>query len=388
MNALRLTLLVSVGLFSLPALADDGSSDAARRYHESAVSAARAQLQAASLAARNGGANAKAMGSDTGSGTPLANEYRAYPPSCAAWPLPDKASGTTVSKRMVLYTRNKAGDPVTPETVTVTIWRVPCSSSGSYPLPYNTDGGGNAMTLMRIDRDTNNEGRDDQFPTFPLLNIQQGGLTFNDAASIVRAASEPNTFVDDGSYDSPIYFSTTYVLENFNYGEDYNHYYSYKFKLAVDPFINGQAATTFDLADYTGSGLSPLPFDGYAAKQWIATNHGLLMQVTEQQNSSGATFRQLVTDLEIQKSNGTSDWLFANQPFPIGATSVTANLNYRVDTGPLQPWGTAKYVLLDCNHLDVTYTPNSRLPESAPAQGLTGTVHYMVLFNANGMVCE
>jgi len=386
MNALRLTLLVSLGLLSLPALADNDSADAARRYHDGAISAVRAKLASASMAARSDGA--KSMGSDTGSGTPLANEYRAYPPSCAAWPLPDKASGTTVSKRVALYTRNANGDAVTPETVTVTVWRVPCSSSGNDNLPYNTDGKGNAMTLMRIDRDIANEGHTDQFPTFPLLNVEQGDIGFDDDESVVRAASEPNTFVTDGPYDSPIIVSTTYVLENYNYGANYNHQYNYAFDLAVDPYIANQSATEFTLGDYTGSGLSPMPFDGYAAKQWIATNHGLLVQVTEQQNSSGATFRQLVTDLEIQNASGNSEWLFANKTFAIGDTSVIANLNYRTDASTLTPWGTAKYVLLDCYHLDVTYTPKAGLPADAPGQGLSGTVHYNVLFNANGMVCE
>lgn len=395
MKALRLTLLVSAGLFCLPALADDASSDAARRYHEAAISAARAKIAVASAATRGNG-GAKAMGQYIGSGSPFANEYRAYPPSCAAWPLPDKASGPTVSKRMALYTRNDKGDPVAPETVTVTLWRVPCSSSGrhsgdglSSPPPYNTDGGGNAMTLMRIDRDTANEGRTDQFPTFPLLNIQQSGLTAADDASAVRAAPEPNTFVADGPFDSPILVSTTYALENYNFGDDYNHYYSYAFDLVVDPYIANQSAVTLSLGDYLDNGLAALPLDGYAAAQYYNTtrNEGLLVQMAEGYSSSNPYRRQIIFDLLTTDRNGAPFWLVGSAAFGnTFPTSLKVPVGYLVNGNVTQPWGNATLVLRNCNQLEVTFAPQAGL--AAPVPSFSGTVAYDRIFAANGLMCE
>jgi len=388
MNVFRLTLLLCAGLASLPVFAADAAQDSERSYHETAISAARANLATAAAAARSGG-NAKTMGSYTGSGSPFANEYRAYPPSCAAWPLPDASSGSPVSKRMALYSRDAGGNVVTPETVTVTLWRVPCSSSGADNLPYNNDGAGNAMTFIRIDRDAANEGRTDKFPTFPLLNIQQNGLTVNDAASAVRAAPEPNTFVTDGPYDSPILVSTTYVLENYNFGADYNHYYSYAFDLVVNPFIANQAATTFSLGDYTGTGLAALPLDGYIAAQYYnsARNEGLLMQMAEAYDSANPYRRQITFDLLTTDKNNAPFWLVGSAAFDnTFPTSLSVPVRYLVNGNTTLPWGSATVVLRNCNQLDVTFAPNGGL--ASPVPSFSGKITYSRIFAANGLMCE
>jgi hypothetical protein len=77
------------------------------------------------------GAGVNAATASTLSGPRIANPYRAYPPSCLADPLPDTPSGPFTSFQMPLYSRDTGGNPVTPETVTVTIWRMACSSSGN-----------------------------------------------------------------------------------------------------------------------------------------------------------------------------------------------------------------------------------------------------------------
>lgn len=388
MTAFRLTLLLCAGLAGLPVFAADAAQDSARSYHETAINAARANLAAAATAARSGG-HAKSMGSYTGSGSPFANEYRAYPPSCAAWPLPDASSGSPVSKRMALYSRDAGGNPVTPEMVTVTLWRVPCSSSGNDNLPYNTDGAGNAMTFLRIDRDSANEGRTDKFPTFPLLNIQQNGLTVSDAASAVRAAPEPNTFVTDGPYDSPILVSTTYVLENYNFGADYNHYYSYAFDLVVNPFISNQAATILSLNDYTGSGLSAMPLDGYVAAQYYnaARNEGLLVQMAEAYDSANPYRRQITFDLLTLDRNGAPFWLVGSAAFDNSfPTSLSVPVGYLANGNVTLPWGSATVVLRNCNQLEVTFAPNGGL--AAPVPSFSGKVTYSRIFAANGLMCE
>lgn len=385
MNAMRLTLLLCAGTLGLPAFAADGAADAARQYHEAAITRVRAQL----AVARADATKAKVMGSHTGSGTPLVNEYRAYPPSCAAWPLPDKSSGSTVSKRMALYTRDGSGNAVTPETVTVTLWRVPCSSSGASNLPYNNDGAGNAMTLMRIDRDSGNEGRTDRFPTFPLLNIRQGSLDFGDLASAVRAAPEPNTFVADGPYDAPVFVSTTYALENYNFAPAYNHFYGYAFTLLVDPFISGGSGTTFAMGDYTGSGLASLPLDGYAAAQYYnaSLNEGLLVQVAEGYDGAHPARRQVIFDLLTLDTNNQPFWIVGSAAFDqIGATTLSIPLTYLTTGNTTRNWGSATIKLRNCNAIDVTFSANSGLP--APVPAFSGLTTYSRIFNANGLMCE
>lgn len=397
MKALSLLSFTAAALLAVPAIAADAGADAARQYHESAVANVRARLAtltAAAAKARQGGA--KVMGSHTNSGTPLVNEFRAYPPSCAAWPLPDKASGATVSRRMALYTRDMSGNVVTPETVTITLWRVPCSSSGASNLPYNNDGGGNAMTLLRIDRDAANEARTDRFPTFPLLNIQQGGIGFNDAASAVRAATEPNTFVADGPYDAPVFVSTTYVLENYYMVRssgaldlDYAHYYSYAFSLAIDPFISGSGATVLTIGDYTGSGLAALPLDGYLAAQYFnpALSEGVIVQVAEGYDGAHPARRQVIIDLLTLDTNGNPFWIVGSAAFdPTGATSLTIPLAYLINGNATRDWGSAQLRLVSCNKLSMTFTPRSGLPLPVPV--FSGNTLYDRIFTANGMMCE
>ena len=396
MNAKLLTLTLLAGGFAGPAIAASAApiTPADVAAHQARMDGVRAKLAAAALAHPIDTHGGKAMGSNTFPGTPLANPYRAYPPSCAAYPLPDAASGGVVTTaRMPLYSRDSNGSGISPETVTVTIWRIACSSSGSL-TPYNADGGFNAMTLMRIDRDPGNDGHTDFFPTFPNLQVAQGGVGFSGVASLARAATEPNTVVVDAPYDAPIYSSTTYVLENYNDGPDFNHLYSYAFTLRIDPFISGVDPVDFQIGDYTPTpssypyAFAPLPLDGYSAAQWINTqyNEGLLLQITEQLQSDGSTVRQVVFDLLTEDLNGDPLWLVGNAAFPVGQTTLPIDLAYLGNGLAQVPYGTATIEVSDCNHLDVTYAANSNLP--APIPTINGLTTYFRLFNANGMVCE
>jgi hypothetical protein len=398
-SSFRLTFALAAGLVALPVFAAVDPAADARAYHDAGISKVQAQLARAAASAKHASAQkrGKAQGTNVYPGTPLANEFRAYPPSCAAWPLPDKASGPAsqiFSTRMPLYTRNANGQQVTtPETVTITIWRIACSSSGS-ETPYNLDGGFNAMTLLRIDRDAANDGDGNVYPTFPVLQVQQGGIGYANPASLVRAASEPNTFIADGPYDGPIFNSTTYVLENYNVGADYQHLYSYAFKLRIDPVMVGVSPVEFTLPDYSPTqstypdAFAPLPLDGYAAAQWINTtlNEGLLIQVTEQPQSDGSIVRQMVFDLLTQDNNGDPLWLVGNAAFPVGQTSLPMDLIYLGNGLSHNPWGHATVSVRDCNTLEVTFDANSGLPASIPA--FDGLTEYQRIFSANGMVCE
>ncbi len=155
----RVTLaLAAVALAHTVSAADalPAPTSAGIAAHRAAV--AKKQALVAHAASAQAGAGVTAVQSTTG-GPRIANPYRAYPPSCASYPLPDTPGGSDRQSATVpLYTRDGAGNPGTPENVTITIWRVACSSSG-FESPYNFDGGANAMMLMRIDRSSNSQGR-------------------------------------------------------------------------------------------------------------------------------------------------------------------------------------------------------------------------------------
>ncbi len=342
-------------------------------------------------------AQAKAMGNARYPGTPMANPYRAYPPSCGSDPLPD-ASGSTgviLSQDLPLYTKDQNGR-TTPETVKVTLWRIACSS-GNTSTPYNANGQAqNAMTLLRFDRAAANEGRSDVIPTMPLVRIKQGPTGYGDQASLVRVAAEPNTVISETAFDSPIIYSTTYVLENFPFGDDFNHQYNQAFDLLVDPqdTVAGYKTAEFKVPAYAPTqatypdASAPLFLDGYAAAQWIKgdTGDGLLVQVTEQYGGDGSMTRQLVYDLLVRDLDDNPFWLVGSAAFPVGATEVEVAANYLGKSGQLPAWGKAKFRVQNCNRLEVTFTPNAGL--AAPVPTFSGTRVYSRLFSANGMICE
>jgi hypothetical protein len=371
-------------LTTMSAFADQGGAG----LHDAAVMRVRAAI--ASASDRHG---AKAMGNNGYPGTPLANEFRAYPPSCAAWPLPDKATGPTSTARIPLYSRTSLGEIITPETVTITVWRIACSSTGDH-TPYNVDGGHNALTLLRIDRDAGNEGHTDHFPTFPALQIKQGTIDYSDDQSYVRSAIEPNTFTSDFLFDTPVFRSMTIVLESYNKDDSYIHLYNNAFTLQINPYANGVNPVEFQIGDYVPTqgtypdAFAPLPFDGYTAAQWINTtlNEGLLVQITEQLQPNGSTLRQLVFDLLTEDLNGDPLWLVGNTSFGVGATTLTVNTSYLGNGLSQLPWGTATFEIEDCNHLNVTFAANNGLPNPIP--GFNGLTVYQRLFSPNGMVCE
>src|SRR5690606_9026308 len=184
-----------------------------------AQAAARGGAVEAVLSARADAVEAKAFGTNERPGTPQANPFRSYPPSCAAHPLPNKPAGPAVSQRLVLFKTNHSRTVALTEEVTVTVWRVPCSSSGA-STRYSPDGGPNALTLVRIDRDAPLEGNNNVFPTVPFFRLEQGDIEFADS-KLARVSIEPNTILSEVAYDAPIVVSTTFVLENYaldNYG--------------------------------------------------------------------------------------------------------------------------------------------------------------------------
>lgn len=410
MNTLsRLALTVAVGAFTVPALAASPSA-ADEAAHNALVSSARAQLakamaqakaERAATAATSG---AKAFGQNNYPGSPGPNPYRAYPPSCAAYPLPDVPSGPAdqiYSTQMPFWTRNANGDILTPEVVTVTVWRIACSSGGSV-TPYNSTGGFyNSMTFLRVDRSSANEGHSDYYPTLPLLQTNQGNLDWSNPATQVRAAPEPNTVVSEGAYDAPIYNSTTFVLDNFNYTAAFYHEYNDAFTLSVNPGLGADATGTvlFNIDAYSPTSatypdaFNPLPIDGYMSTSWYSPDHGgegMQIQVYD----GDANNRTFAAGWYTSDSNGRPFWLFAQGSVPIGATTVQTTAVYVSGGGfagsagnaTTNQWGTVTFSFPDCNHMNFTYNGQTDAATAGPSG--SGTRSWIRVANTNGLACE
>ena len=342
-----------------------------------------------------------AVADTTQSGPRIANPYRAYPPSCLADPLPTTPVQPATSFPMQLYTRDSLGNAAPAETVTITLWRVACSSSGNH-TPYNTDGGHNAALLMRIDRDSTVDGQGDVFPTFPSIYSNQGNTTGN----LVRAAMEPNTVVSDGPYDAPVIVSTTYVLENYPYADFGFTYFDYDFTLVIDPAfdsnctgcqsldINGYQPTQ---GDYPAA-FQNVPIDGYMSSAYYDPAHGgegFLVDVYD--NPGGAT-RTVFAAWYTYDPLGLPFWLVAQGSVQVGSNAMTGQpVYYFTDggfagdfgaTSTLHNWGTISMSWSDCNTLNFTF--NGATDPSVVAQGPSGsgTRTWTRISDINGLSCE
>jgi hypothetical protein len=403
MKALISVTLALATAVACPLLAAAPAKDpaAAASAHAVASAVVRERLAKMMAAPRpqstQAGAGVAAVTS-TSSGPRVANAFRSYPPSCLADPLPDTASGGLQdSFQMELYTRDSAGNPQTNETVNVIIWRVACSSSGNL-TPYNVDGLANAAVLMRIERSDATNGHTDVFPTFPSLTATQASQT-----NLVRGATEPNTVIDDGPFDSPIYVSTTYVLENYPYQNSGYTYFNNNFTFIIDPVFDnqGSGAVSDDIAGYQPTqGTYPaafqnLPIDGYMSSAWYDTAHsgeGLMVQIYD--NADNLT-RTLFAAWYTYDDNGIPFWLsiqgvaaygsntFSNVPvyyytnggFAGNFTSVTQN-----------NWGTMNFSFPDCTTMNFDFTGAASDVAGGPAG--TGSRQFHRLADINALYCE
>lgn len=404
MNALiRVTLALAAVVVCPFTLAEPAKlPPQAAQAHASASLAHRqklADLMKQSRAAQ-AGAGVNAVTSTTLSGPRVANPYRAYPPSCLADPLPDTPSGPATTFQMPLYSRDSGGNPVTPETVTITIWRMACSSSTNL-TPYNTDHGANAALLMRIERDSSVDGNTDAFPTFPFLTSNQANTTGN----LVRAAMEPNTVVSDGPFDAPVYVSTTYVLENYPYAGSGLTYFNYDFTLDIDPVIDASCTgcQSIDINGYRPNAhdypaaSQNLPIDGYMSSAYFDPAHngeGFLVDVYD--NPDGLT-RTVFAAWYTYDPLGLPFWLVAQGSVQVGANAMTGQpVYYFTDggfagdfgsTSTLHNWGTISMSWPNCNKLTFTYN-GATDPAVVDGPAGSGTRNWVRISDINGLNCE
>ncbi|NCT66439.1 MAG: hypothetical protein GXC76_02215 [Rhodanobacteraceae bacterium] len=396
---IRLSFAFAAGAVALSASADPRVPLAASG-HDSVPALRPSYVRAAAPGAPQTAtaATPKVMGSSTYPGVPAANGFRAYPPSCAADPLPDKASGPTWSARVPLYATDASGRAYT-ETVTATVWRLACSSSGG-ALTYNPTGAYNAMTLLRIDRDTQFEGDMNVWPTFPLVTASQGNIGFGTSASVIRVAGEPNTVIAETAFDSPIYSSMTYVLENYPYQGSGYFTFSDAFKLRIDPALNGVNPVTLSIPAYAPTqatypdAFAPLPLDGYLDGNWFDPAHsGEGMQISVF-GSDGP--RTVFAAWYTYDPLGLPFWLVAQATIQPGQVALDNMPVYYLTGGGfagafgasanLKNWGTMSLRFTHCNRIDFSF--NGRTDATTAGPGGSGTRTWQRAAVNNVSTCE
>jgi hypothetical protein len=404
-HPIRLMLaLIAGAITTVPAFAVSAQEQITLR---NATSVARIASQRAVLSTQ------AAATTTTSPGSPQANPNRAYPPSCAAYPLPTAPSGPTYSANVQLPQYDPAyGSVENTETVTVTVWRIACSSSGSV-TPYNPAGTGyNAMTLMRIQRSAANEGQTSSYPIFPqgiavtpaTASSVPASCTSSNNCYYVRTATEPNTFLEDAANSATgIVNSTTYVLENY---QGYANFpYNGAFKLWIDSGLenyglNGLTAISVPAyaptADTYPAAFNPVPIDGYAATNWYDPAHsgeGMMISVVDMGDNATRTF---FAAWYTYNSLGLPFWITAQGTMPIGATSTGNIAGYYFTNGGFagafgstataQQWGTLSFQFQDCNHMQFTYSGQANAATNGPSGN--GTRTWIRLASNNGMSCE
>ncbi len=326
---------------------------------------------------------------------PIANPVRTYPPSCLADPLPSTPSGPLYRNSNVDLAATDGAGNYFRETVTITIWRVACSSAETW----------NSATLMRIDRDPDFEGDTEIYPLFPGINVAQGSVQFTTPElSLIRTATEPNTVIADTVVDSPVVFSTTYVLENYPYEGantfDFNLPFSIRFDnqfnsgtrfytISNVPLYNPTAAT------YPQAFLN-IPVTGLLSTNWYdpaKPGEGLVIQIYELPNDpNNLIFAFAWSTFD---STGTPFWFFGQATVARGARSITSPMAYLTGGGfagtggtvsPPNIWGTTTFSWPDCNNLNLGFTANPGLPAGVPTGN--GNRQWKRVANVNGLICE
>ena len=345
----------------------------------------------------------------------VANVSRAYPAGCFSDALPQTVnslpatpSGTLYSGTVTLYAINNNTSPATSSTedVTITIFRVPCSSSGD-KLAYNPDGGPVSATLMRIQRQAQYDHDAKYYPTFPGVRIAQGSIGFDNPNFLdyVRVAQEPNTVVSDTLIDTSVIDSATFVLENYPYQGtgffDFNNAFSIRFDNCIYTQCRGpgQGQVTFNIPAYSPTqgtypaAFLPLPINGYLTGSWYDPTHsgeGILTQVFD----VGGGKRVFAMTWYTFDNTGLPFWLFGNVQFNIGATSISnMPVYYRTGGGfagqftpgvPQPSWGTICVQVSDGNHMTFSY--NGTGPSSGPTG--SGTKTWQRIGSINSLACQ
>lgn len=363
------------------------------------VRAARTELDA-SRAPKRLSEGAETTGTNPAKQTsPIANSYRAYPPSCIADPLPiptniNQIPGRVYANNFVFDAFDTVNNRFDVETVSVFIWRLPCS-------------GGDSVTLLTIRRQAQYEGDANYYPLFPLFKLSQGGITNR----FVRTAQEPNTVITNQDTDTPLVFSTTLVLENFPSNSTSTAYWDFNlpFRLSM-VYRNGSvqdlsALDPYRPSEYPDAAL-PLPINGYMSGNWTDPAHvgeGINLEVGE---VVGSQTRYLFFAWFTYDDLGLPYWISGGGPLSdANSTSPTRTItapaiyrtgggfagNFGADTSR-GDWGTVSFEFSDCNTVRMGWRANSGLPNNTPGRGngggSNGTRTWKRGSTINGLTCD
>lgn len=367
-------------------------------YHEAAMHAL--ATSRASDSASIGTAGVKAMGDRPLPGTPEANRFRAYPPSCASYPLPDKASGPTLFTGVVpLYALSAQGAYI--ENVSVTVWRVACSG-GRVGTPYAPNGTPNAITLIRFDRAADVDHKPTAYPTLPFIQVSQGNINFDDTTkSHPRVADEPNTVAANVLYGAAMIDSTTYVLENFPNANSSYFFFNQAFKLRINPFLQNVAPINADIPAYAPTqetypdSFAGMPITGYFATSWFDPAHsgeGMLIDIYPQADGARSMFAAWYTFDQA----GKPYWIIGQGAFQAGAKSITLQAAYQTGGGfagsfdtadlTLHDWGTLQINFPSCDTMRFTF--DGQADDQTGAPGGSGEREWKRIADVNGLTCE
>ncbi len=353
------------------------------------------QSEQRSLLSRQLGPKSTAVINTAIPGLPVVNPVRAYPPSCLADPLPDQPSGPTYTTTANLAALNASTGETVIEGVTITLWRVACSSTQFFT----------SATLMRIKRQSQYEGDGAIYPLFPGIRISQGstGYAFDpNGGNLIRVAQEPNTVLSDTIADTPIVYSTTYVLENYPFQGAGLFDFNLPFGLQFDNFIQTSSFYYVDVPAYNPTSQSypaafqNLPISGYMSTNWSSDNafgEGIVLQVYEIEGNTQTLNVSLGWFAYDQL--GVPYWLFGNKAITRGAKIAAIPMLY-LNGGGLgggsgsatsQPWGSVTISFPDCNNMIFNYASNPGLPAGVP-QGSGNNLAWTRNANVNALSCE
>lgn len=336
---------------------------------------------------------------------PFANSYRAYPPSCLADPLPfiTPMEAPAYSKIVRLASYNpalvgSAQGPYGVEDVVITLWRVPCSSSGQF---YNS------ATLLAIDRASTLEGTT-PYPLFPGVALTQGN---NPPLRLVRVAPEPNTVLSHMNVDTPVQRSQVYVLENFASTDSSTAFFDFNlpFTITFYNYYEGDTGQSISVPVYNPTpttfpnAYKDLPVTGYLSGNWYDTSkggEGMTVQVLE---LPGNTTQYLFTFAWFTYDpSGLPYWLFGSAAIPAGTRGpISADTVFSpggtflggTSAANLPVWGRVTFSFPDCGRMNFTAT------KTTTAAGTPGTTNVSEsrqwtrpvgndVLSINGISCE
>jgi hypothetical protein len=300
------------------------------------------------------------------------NVDRSYPTSCLQAPLALGAwqnDPNHVQKNIDLYgdsLSTVSGENGYHETVSATVFRVPCT-------------GGTSATLLEIDRTCTSTGTcPTTYPTMPRVSVQQGGLNLT-----IRIAKDPNTFYSNVYERAPMYASSVFVLENVYGAHNAGVFFDYgqPFTLTLNNLQSSNNTVSFALPVYTASqypnAALNLPITGYLTTNWAndkQDNDGIVVQVYDGGDFSTRIFAFAWFTYD---NNHAPFWLFGQGSLTNGSRTVTVPVNYYTGgtfapathtTATSHTWGTATFTFSDCSHMSVQYTG-----DASAVQGPTGT---------------